>query len=80
MGVITKMAKKAIVSIKSEYILKKGIIMRKYEDLNPIHENVLGVTVSFTIPVAMNVLSKEDKSYAAKGILCGITTIYEGME
>ena len=44
-----------------------------------IAASMLGVTVSFTIPVAMNVLSEEDRSYAAKGILCGITTIPVGV-
>ena len=36
--------------------------------------SLLGVTVSFTIPVAMGVISAEDRPYAAKGILCGILT------
>ena len=40
---------------------------------------MLGTTVSFTIPVAMNVLSDEDRKFAAKGILCGIVTIPVGI-
>lgn len=44
-----------------------------------ITASMLGVTVSFTIPVAMNVLAKEDRKYAAKGILCGVITIPFGI-
>jgi len=44
-----------------------------------ITASMLGTTVSFTIPVAMNVLAKEDGKYAAKGILCGVITIPLGM-
>jgi len=40
---------------------------------------MLGTTVSFTIPVSMNVLSGEDRRCAAKGILCGVVTIPLGM-
>lgn len=41
--------------------------------------SMLGVTVSFTIPVAMSVLKQEDRPFAAKGILCGIFTIPAGI-
>ena len=44
-----------------------------------ITASMLGATVSFTIPVAMNVLSCEDRKYAAKGILCGVVTIPVGI-
>ena len=32
----------------------------------------MGATISFTIPIAVNLISKEDFSYFAKGILIGI--------
>jgi ethanolamine transporter len=41
--------------------------------------SLLGVTVTFTIPVAMGMLSEGDRPYAAKGILCGIITIPAGI-
>ena len=41
--------------------------------------SMLGVTVTFTVPVAMGVLKKEDRSFAAKGILCGILTVPVGI-
>lgn len=41
--------------------------------------SMLGATVSFTIPVAMNVFSGGDRKYAAKGILCGVVTIPVGI-
>ena len=44
-----------------------------------ICSSLLGVTVTFTIPVAMGMLRKEDRPYAAKGILCGIITIPVGI-
>ncbi|MBE6553389.1 MAG: ethanolamine utilization protein EutH [Ruminococcaceae bacterium] len=37
--------------------------------------SMLGVTVSFTIPVAMGSLSAADRADASKGILCGVITI-----
>ena len=36
---------------------------------------MLGVTVVFTIPAALGIISKEDHPYAAKGILSGVITI-----
>ncbi len=40
---------------------------------------MLGATVVFTIPVAMGILSEEDRPAMAKGILCGIVTIPLGV-
>lgn len=36
---------------------------------------MLGVTVVFTIPATLGIISKEDHPYAAKGILSGVITI-----
>ena len=44
-----------------------------------IVSSMLGVTVTFTLPVAMGVISKEDRGFAAKGLLCGIITLPVGM-
>lgn len=44
-----------------------------------ITASMLGTTVSFTIPIAMNVPSDEDRKCAAKGILCGVITIPLGI-
>lgn len=44
-----------------------------------IVSSMLGVTVTFTVPVAMGVLKKEDRPFAAKGILCGILTVPVGI-
>ena len=41
--------------------------------------SLLGVTVTFTIPVSMGMLKAEDRPYAAKGILCGIITVPLGI-
>ena len=41
--------------------------------------SMLGATVVFTIPVAMGILSPEDRPYLAKGILAGIVTIPFGI-
>jgi len=41
--------------------------------------SLLGVTITFTIPVSMGILRTEDRSYAAKGILCGIITVPLGI-
>ncbi len=40
---------------------------------------MLGATIVFTIPVAMGILSGEDRPAMAKGILCGIVTIPVGV-
>lgn len=44
-----------------------------------IAASMLGVTVIFTIPVAMGVIKKEDRPFAAKGLLCGIVTVPVGI-
>ena len=41
--------------------------------------SMLGATVVFSIPVAMGILSEEDRPAMAKGILCGIVTIPVGV-
>lgn len=41
--------------------------------------SMLGATVVFTIPVAMGILSEEDRPYLAKGILAGVVTIPVGI-
>ena len=41
--------------------------------------SMLGATIVFTIPVAMGILSQEDRPAMAKGILCGIVTIPVGV-
>ncbi|CAK7033664.1 ethanolamine utilization protein EutH [Tissierella sp.] len=41
--------------------------------------SMLGATISFTIPVAVGLVSKEDFKFFAKGILAGITTLPLGM-
>ena len=40
---------------------------------------MLGATIVFAIPVAMGILSQEDRPAMAKGILCGIVTIPVGV-
>ena len=44
-----------------------------------IASSMMGVTISFTIPVAMGVISKSDRRAAAKGLLCGIVTVPVGI-
>lgn len=41
--------------------------------------SMLGATLVFTIPVALGILSPEDRPALAKGILCGIVTIPLGI-
>ncbi|MCF6459538.1 ethanolamine utilization protein EutH [Clostridium sp. Cult3] len=41
--------------------------------------SMMGATISFTVPIAINMISKEDFPYFAKGILAGIVTIPIGM-
>lgn len=41
--------------------------------------SMMGATISFTIPIALNVISKEDFPFFTKGILAGIVTIPVGM-
>ena len=40
---------------------------------------MLGATIVFTIPVALGILSPEDRPYLAKGVLAGIVTIPVGV-
>ena len=35
----------------------------------------MGATLSFTIPVAMGIINKEDEKYLSKGIMAGLSTI-----
>ena len=44
-----------------------------------ILSSMLGTTISFTIPVAVGIISKDDFDYFAKGTLAGIMTIPLGM-
>lgn len=44
-----------------------------------ILSSMLGTTVSFTVPIAIGIISKEDFECFAKGILAGILTIPLGM-
>lgn len=41
--------------------------------------SMLGATIVFTIPVALGILSENDRPYLAKGILAGIVTIPVGI-
>ncbi len=41
--------------------------------------SMLGATVVFTVPVAMGIVSSDDRPALAKGILCGIVTIPVGI-
>ena len=41
--------------------------------------SMLGVTIVFTIPVALGILDEEDRPAMAKGILCGVVTIPVGI-
>ncbi|WP_100400632.1 ethanolamine utilization protein EutH [Bacillus sp. FJAT-44742] len=40
---------------------------------------MLGPTLTFTIPVALGLIEKEDRPYLAKGVLAGLTTIPLGL-
>lgn len=44
-----------------------------------IASSMLGVTVTFTIPVAMGIVSKDDRALVSKGLLCGIITVPVGI-
>ena len=41
--------------------------------------SMLGATVVFTIPVALGILSEQDRPFLAKGILCGVVTVPVGV-
>ena len=44
-----------------------------------ICSSMLGVTITFTIPVAMGTVAQNDRPYVAKGILCGVITVPFGI-
>lgn len=44
-----------------------------------IVSSMLGVTVTFTIPVAMGIVQKDDRATISKGLLCGTVTIPVGI-
>ena len=44
-----------------------------------IVSSMLGVTVTFTIPVAMGIVEKHDRAAVSKGLLCGTVTIPVGV-
>ena len=44
-----------------------------------IVSSMLGATVTFTIPVAMGVVQKDDRQAVSKGLLCGTVTIPVGV-
>lgn len=52
-------------------------VMAEYSGL--ILASMMGATISFTIPIALNLVSKEDFPFFTKGILAGIVTIPIGM-
>lgn len=41
--------------------------------------SMLGATIVFTIPVALGILSEQDRPFLAKGILCGVVTVPVGI-
>lgn len=55
----------------------KTPIMAEYSGL--VLASMMGATISFTIPIALNLVAKEDFPYFTKGILAGIVTIPIGM-
>lgn len=40
--------------------------------------SMMGVTIVFTIPVALGIIKEEDRKYLATGVLCGVITIPVG--
>lgn len=40
-----------------------------------IYASMMGVCITFAIPVALGILSEEDNPYLAKGIMCGVIVI-----
>lgn len=40
--------------------------------------SMMGTTIVFTIPIALTIVKKEDRSYLGTGILCGLITITIG--
>lgn len=59
----------ASLSSSSDAVRLGGIIV----------SSMLGVTVTFTIPVAMGIVQKSDRSAVSKGLLCGTVTIPVGI-
>lgn len=57
--------------------IAKTIEIGKYNGL--ILASMLGTIISFTIPVAIGIISKKDFDFFAKGVLAGIMTIPVGM-
>ncbi|MCF6464525.1 ethanolamine utilization protein EutH [Clostridium sp. Cult2] len=57
--------------------IAKSQEMAEYSGL--ILASIMGTTISFTIPVSLNLISKEDFPFFTKGILAGIVTIPIGM-
>ncbi|WP_025640257.1 ethanolamine utilization protein EutH [Schnuerera ultunensis] len=49
------------------------------EYIGLILASMMGATISFTIPISLNLVSKEDFPFFTKGILAGIVTIPMGM-
>lgn len=41
--------------------------------------SMLGATIVFTIPVALGILSEQDRPFLAKGVLCGVVTVPVGI-
>lgn len=57
--------------------MTQNTLMAQYNSI--ILGSMLGVTISFTIPFAINLVPKEDIGYLATGILSGLVTIPLGM-
>lgn len=57
--------------------IARSLKMAEYSGL--ILASMLGATVSFTMPIALNLVSKEDFPFFTKGVLVGIITIPIGM-
>lgn len=57
--------------------IAKSKEMAEYSGL--ILASMMGSTISFTIPISLNLVSKEDFPFFIKGILAGIVTIPMGM-
>ncbi|NLX62056.1 MAG: ethanolamine utilization protein EutH [Tissierellia bacterium] len=58
-------------------LVAQSQLMAEYSGL--ILASMLGATLSFTMPIALNLVSKEDFPYFTRGVLAGIVTIPLGM-
>ena len=58
-------------------IVAEAQVVAEYSGL--ILASMMGSTISFTIPIALNLVSKEDFPFFTKGILAGIATVPIGM-